>query len=181
MSNNIFFFERIYTVSVRGVENWIATVEMSFRITTYSGNVVASGITSREMNGERPRGRGSRASLMISYDITMRPPCARTNLFCVWCIAQYRNGNTNPFIFLWATGKFSKMLEHFQKWPLSKASFAAHDCKNPSISAPREAIRHCDLGSFKIASMVVRISHLLWNCFNRTVDRKCMNNISTRN
>jgi len=35
MSNNIFFFERIYTVSVHGVENWIATVEMSFRITTY--------------------------------------------------------------------------------------------------------------------------------------------------
>lgn len=61
-------------------------------------------------------------------------PRARTNLFCVWCIAQYRNGNTNPFISLRATAKFSKMQKHFQKWPLSKVSFGARDCRNLSIS-----------------------------------------------
>lgn len=103
--------------------------------------------------------------LMISQCV----PRARTNLFYVWCVAQYRNGHTNPFISLRAMAKFSKMLEHFQKWPLSKASFGARDCKNPSISVPSEAIWHCDLSSFKIASVVVKISNFLKNRFDRTV------------
>lgn len=79
MSNNISFYlsECICIVLVHGIENWVATVEMSFRITAYTGNVVASRITSCEMNEWKRRcwsRRGSRASLMIPYDITMCPP-----------------------------------------------------------------------------------------------------------
>lgn len=60
MSSNMLFclrfcVPRMYLVQVYGragttVSNWVATVEMSFRITACTGNIV-SGITSREMNG----------------------------------------------------------------------------------------------------------------------------------
>lgn len=80
---------------------------------------------------------------MIPYDITMRPSCAHKFVLRLMCRA-IPYGHTNPFISLRAMAKFSKMLEHFQKWPLSKTSFGVCNCKNPSISVPREAIWHCD-------------------------------------
>jgi len=144
MSNNVFFFKHIYTISVRGVENWIATVWKCLFALLRIPEMLPAGLHPVRWTDESRRREGEEDHerrlwyLMISQCV----PRARTNLFYVWCVAQYHNGHTNPFSSLRA--KFSKMLEHFQKWPLSKASFGVRDCKNPSISVPSEAIRHCD-------------------------------------
>jgi len=134
MSNNISFFKRIYTVSVFRVENWIATVEMSFHITTYTGNVVASGITSREMNGrERRRRRRNHERRLWYLMISQCIPRARKFVLRLMYM-QYHNGNTKSFHLFSDDGEILKdAMEHFQKWLLSKASFGRHDCKSMAL------------------------------------------------
>lgn len=128
-----------------------STVEMSFRITACTGNVVERNYIPRDEATRASVGRGPRASLTRCL---MTSQCAAVSAQISSAFDVSRNDVTGErrffhiclslslplFFSLLLDGDsetVSKMQEHFQKWPLSKASFNARNCRAPSISAIR--------------------------------------------